>query len=92
MTYPHILKNLLKNRQTKKILKSIYEETRLSKVGVTLSKLSRMTRIERHRLVGMVEVLVALGIVVTTQIGMAKVVAINPRIMEIVRKLLRVSR
>ena len=85
----HILRLLSRSREIRKVLTAIYRETLETRVGVSLSKLSRMTRIERHRLVGMIEILVALGILVITQIGMAKVVTFRPNITNTVRELLR---
>lgn len=89
-TYQRLLKLLSESKEIGNIFRAIYKETLETKVGITLSKLSRVTRIERHKLVGIVETLVALGILVVTQIGMAKVVTFNPKIFEYVRKTLKI--
>jgi predicted transcriptional regulator len=63
---------LLKNKTVKNILKAVSTE---QNPGVTISELSKKTGIERHKLTGMLEILVLLGVVAVFQIGMMKVVA-----------------
>ena len=89
-TYKQLLRLLTKSKEIGNILKAIYRETLETKVGITLSKLSRVTRIERHKLVGIIETLVTLGILVITQIGMAKVVTFNPKIFQHVKEALKI--
>lgn len=84
----NLIRVLIKHREIKRILKAIYQETKKSKIGVTVSHLAKLTRIERHRLVGMIDTLCALGVLVHTKIGMAKVVRLSD---SVVKALLRTS-
>jgi len=84
----NLVKLLIKHHEIKKILKTIYQETKKSKIGITVSHLAKLTRIERHRLVGMIDTLCALGVLVHTKIGMAKVVRLSD---SVVKVLLRTS-
>lgn len=70
-----VMKNLLKNKTISSILKVIFLEKNTGKPGVTISELSEKTGIERHKLAGIIEVLVVLGIVAIFNMGMMKVVA-----------------
>lgn len=88
MSYKWVLSALAKSKEVAKVLKTMYRESRKSKFGVTLSKLANLTKIERHRLVGMVEVLSVLGILVVAQLGMSKVITLNPKTIKLIRKTL----
>ncbi len=83
-----LLKTLIKSKEIAKILKAIYKETLQTKVGVSINKLSELTRIERHKLAGMIETLSALGILMMVEIGVAKVVTFQPNAFQIAGKLL----
>jgi predicted transcriptional regulator len=68
-------KKLVKDKKVKNILKTIFNEKESGKPGVTISQLSKETGIERHRLTGMLEILVLLGLITMFQIGVMKIVA-----------------
>lgn len=70
-----VIKNLMKNKTINSILKVIFLEKNTGKPGVTISELSEKTGIERHKLTGIIEVLVVLGVVAIFNIGMMKIVA-----------------
>lgn len=70
-----IVKVLTQNKTIKNILKVIFDETKQGKPGVSISQLSEKTGVERHKLAGMLEVLVVLGILVVFQMGMVKIYA-----------------
>lgn len=70
-----VMKDLIKNKTISNILKVIFVERNRGKPGVTISELSEKTGIERHKLAGIIEVLVVLGIVAIFNMGMMKIVA-----------------
>lgn len=70
-----IVKSLNKNKTINRILKTIFLERNIGKPGLTISELSAKTGIERHRLAGIIDVLVILGILAIFNIGMMKVIA-----------------
>ena len=74
MTLRPSQEKLIKDRNVKSILKAIFKERKEGKPGITISELSKKTGIERHRLTGILEVLVILGIITVFQIGMMKVI------------------
>jgi hypothetical protein len=75
MTTPSVVKSLTKNKTIKKIFKVLFKEKQEGKPGLSISELSEKTGIERHRLVGILEVLTILGLLVVFDIGMAKAFA-----------------
>ncbi len=70
-----IIDILIKNNAVNQVLKTIFKEKSQGKPGVTISELSEKTGIERHRLAGILEVLVVLGILVVFEMGMMKLIA-----------------
>lgn len=70
-----IIDVLVKNNAINQVLKTIFKEKNQGKPGVTISELSEKTGIERHRLAGILEVLVVLGLLVVFEMGMMKLVA-----------------
>ena len=83
MKMPTLIKNLIKDKSIKSIFKALFKESHEGKLGVSITKLSEKTGIERHRLVGILEVLVVLGILVAFDIGMAKAFAPSPMLMKV---------
>ena len=73
-----IFQTLSKNQTIAQILKTIFREKAEGKPGLTISELSEKTGVERHRLSGILEVLVVMGLLVVFEIGMMKVVAPTP--------------
>ena len=73
-----ILESLSKNKTIKQILQTIFKEKNEGKPGLTISELSEKSGIERHRLAGILEVLVVLGLLATFEMGMMKVVSPTP--------------
>ena len=83
MKMPNIIKNLVKDKSIKSIFKTLFKESHEGKFGLSISKLSEKTGIERHRLVGILEVLVVLGILVVFDIGMARAFAPSPMLVKV---------
>lgn len=73
-----IVQILSKNNAINRILKTIFREKSEGKPGLTISELSEKTGIERHRLAGILEVLVVLGLIAMFEIGMMKVISPTP--------------
>ncbi len=73
-----IIQTLSKNKTIDRVLKTIFKEKGEGKLGLTISELSEKTGIERHRLAGILEVLVVLGLLVMFEMGMMKVIAPTP--------------
>ncbi len=84
-----VIKSLVENKTIKKIFKTLFKEKQEGKLGISITKLSEKSGIERHRLVGMLEVLVVLGILVAFDIGMAKAFAPSPMLLK-VKNLIRI--
>jgi hypothetical protein len=89
MKTPNIIKNLVKDKSIKSIFMTLFKESHEGKLGVSITNLSEKTGIERHRLVGILEVLVVLGILVVFDIGMAKAFAPSPMLLK-VKNLIRI--
>ncbi len=70
-----IVKILSRHKTINHILRTIFKEKGEGKPGLTISELAEKTGIERHRLAGILEVLVVLGLLTVFEIGMMKVVA-----------------
>jgi hypothetical protein len=83
MKTPNLIKNLVKDNSIKKIFRALFKESHEGKMGVSITRLSEKTGIERHRLVGILEVLVVLGILVAFDIGMAKAFAPSPMLLKV---------
>ena len=83
MKTPTLIKNLIKDNSIKTIFKAMIKETHEGKMGMSITNLSEKTGIERHRLVGILEVLVVLGILVAFDIGMAKAFAPSPMLLKV---------
>jgi len=62
----------------KNILKTLFQEREGGKPGLSISELSEKTGIERHKLSGIIEVLGVLGILAIIEMGMVKMVTVNP--------------
>jgi hypothetical protein len=73
-----IVECLAQNKAIKTIFKALFKEKNDGNLGISIAKLSEKTGIERHRLVGILDVLVILGILVVFNIGMAKAFAPSP--------------
>jgi hypothetical protein len=82
MKIPTLIKNLVKDNSIKTIFRAMFKETHEGKMGMSITNLSEKTGIERHRLVGILEVLVVLGILVAFDIGMAKAFAPSPMLLK----------
>ena len=78
-----LIKNLIKDNSIKTIFRTMFKEKREGKMGMSITNLSEKTGIERHRLVGILEVLVVLGILVAFDIGMAKAFAPSPMLLKV---------
>ncbi|MFH1473884.1 MAG: hypothetical protein ABIE55_03230 [Candidatus Aenigmatarchaeota archaeon] len=83
MKAPNIIKNLVKDNSIKSIFRTLFKESHEGKLGVSITMLSEKTGIERHKLVGILEVLVVLGILVVFDIGMAKAFAPSPMLLKV---------
>lgn len=83
MKTPTLIKNLVKDNSIKTIFRTMFKETHEGKMGMSITNLSEKTGIERHRLVGILEVLVVLGILVAFDIGMAKAFAPSPMLLKV---------
>ncbi|MBN2203283.1 MAG: hypothetical protein JW700_03820 [Candidatus Aenigmarchaeota archaeon] len=79
----NVIKELVSDKTIKKIFKTLFKEKQEGNMGISISKLSEKTGIERHRLVGMLEVLVVLGFLVAFNIGMAKAFAPSPLLLQV---------
>ena len=77
-----VIKSLVESKTIKKIFKTLFKEKQKGKLGVSITKLSEKSGIERHRLVGILEVLVILGFLVAFDIGMAKAFAPSPLLLK----------
>ncbi|MEM5792744.1 MAG: hypothetical protein QXY45_00065 [Candidatus Aenigmatarchaeota archaeon] len=73
------MKNLLNDRKIKTILRILFKEKEAGKPGISISQLSKKTGIERHKLSGIIDVLTLLGVIMIFQMGMVKMVTINPQ-------------
>ena len=83
MKIPSMMKNLIKDSSIKTIFRAMFREAYNGRMGMSISSLSEKTGIERHRLVGILEVLVVLGILVAFDIGMAKAFAPSPMLLKV---------
>ena len=77
-----IVECLAQNKTIKSIFKTLFREEQQGKLGISIAKLSEKTGIERHRLVGILDVLVILGILVVFEVGMAKAFAPSPLLLQ----------
>jgi hypothetical protein len=77
-----VVECLSQNKTIKKIFRALFKEKQQGKLGISIAKLSEKTGIERHRLVGILDVLVILGILVVFDIGMAKAFAPSPLLLQ----------
>ncbi len=84
-------KTLLKNSKIKTIMKTLFKEREQGKPGLSISALSEKTGIERHKLSGIVEVLSILGIIAIFQMGMVKMVTVNPDTLKTVSEILMIK-
>ena len=78
----NVIKRLTESKTIKKIFRAIFKEKKQGNLGISITKLSEMTGIERHRLVGILEVLVVLGFLIAFDIGMAKAFAPSPMLLK----------
>jgi DNA-binding IclR family transcriptional regulator len=83
-----VVEILAKNKTIKSIFKALFKEEQRGKMGISIAELSEKTGIERHRLVGILDVLVVLGILIVFEIGMAKAFAPSPLLMQLKHHLL----
>ena len=81
------LKPLLKNKTIKSILKTLFKGKESGKPGMSISELSNKTGIERHKLSGIIDVLVVLGILAIFQMGMVKMVTIDPKTLKTISEI-----
>lgn len=77
-----IVERLAQNKTIKTIFKTLFKEEQQGKLGISIAKLSEKTGIERHRLVGILDVLVILGILIVFDVGMAKAFAPSPLLLQ----------
>lgn len=77
-----VVECLAKNKTIRTIFKAMFREKKEGNLGISITKLSEKTGIERHRLVGILDVLVVLGILVVFDIGMAKAFAPSPLLLQ----------
>ena len=83
-----VIECLAQNKTIKTIFKALFKEEQRGKLGISIAELSEKTGIERHRLVGILDVLVVLGILMVFDIGMAKAFAPSPILMQLKHTLL----
>ena len=77
-----VVECLAQNKTIRSVFRALFKENQQGKLGISIASLSEMTGIERHRLVGILDVLVVLGILVVFEIGMAKAFAPSPLLMQ----------
>ncbi|OGI14758.1 hypothetical protein A3K63_02685 [Candidatus Micrarchaeota archaeon RBG_16_49_10] len=82
---------LVENKAVKSILNVIFKERETGKPGLSLSELSEKTGIERHRLTGMVDILTVLGLLAIFQVGMVKMVTVDPSTLKTLSKVLMLN-
>ena len=85
------LKPVVKHKSVKPILKTLFKEKEAGKPGMSISELSDKTGIERHKLSGMLEILTILGILVIFQMGMVKMVSVNPQTVKTISEILMIQ-
>ena len=72
MVSKNIIEQLTKNKTVRKILSLFAKSKESEKPGFSISEISQKTGIERHKLSGILEVLVVLGLLAVFNIGMTK--------------------
>ena len=77
-----VVESLAENKTIRSIFRTMFKEKKEGKLGLSITTLSEKTGIERHRLVGILDVLVILGILVVFEIGMAKAFAPSPLLLK----------
>ena len=78
-----VIKSLVKDNSINSIFKTIFKEKNEGRLGISITKLSKKTGIEGHKLVGILEVLAVLGLLVIFEIGMAKAIAPSPMLLKV---------
>ncbi|MBD3156167.1 MAG: hypothetical protein GF368_06005 [Candidatus Aenigmarchaeota archaeon] len=84
-------RTLIKNKKVKNILKTLFKEREEGKPGLSISELSEKTGIERHKLSGIIEVLGILGVLAIIEMGMVKMVTVNPSTLKTVSEVLMIK-
>ena len=77
-----VVESLAENKTIRTIFRTMFKEKKEGNLGISITTLSEKTGIERHRLVGILDVLVILGILVVFEIGMAKAFAPSPLLLK----------